>query len=265
MVEILQNKNAASRFQILVEIASQGPNIQQRKIAQRLGITPQAVSDYIHQMSDEGLISVSGRSYYKITPPGVNWMLKVLRELRHYASQVEKAVTNITVCAAIAETDLKKGQRVGLKMRDGLLYATAHIDSGASGIALSDVKKGEDVDISEIQGLVEFQKGRIKILQIPNIQKGGSRNINFELLKKHASNNIIGAIGIESVAALRKLDIEPQYRYGVAEAAVEAARCGLHFVAVCTEEAVPALMQRIQEEALEYELIDLKLENTNKP
>ncbi len=79
-------------------------------------------------------------------------------------------------------------------MRDGLLYATAHIDSGASGIALSDVKKGEDVDISEIQGLVEFQKGRIKILQIPNIQKGGSRNINFELLKKHASNNIIGLL-----------------------------------------------------------------------
>ena len=33
MVEILRNKNLATRFQILVEIARSGPNIQQRDIA----------------------------------------------------------------------------------------------------------------------------------------------------------------------------------------------------------------------------------------
>jgi putative transcriptional regulator len=42
MVEILQNKNSATRFQILVEIAASGPNIQQKDIATKLGVTPQA-------------------------------------------------------------------------------------------------------------------------------------------------------------------------------------------------------------------------------
>ena len=41
MVEILQNKNSATRFQILVEIAASGPNIQQKSIAAKLDVTPQ--------------------------------------------------------------------------------------------------------------------------------------------------------------------------------------------------------------------------------
>ena len=49
MVEILRNKNLATRFQILVEIARSGPNIQQRDIAGKLGVTPQAISEYIKQ------------------------------------------------------------------------------------------------------------------------------------------------------------------------------------------------------------------------
>ena len=53
MVEILRNKNLATRFQILVEIARSGPNIQQRDIAGKLGVTPQAISEYIKQMVKE--------------------------------------------------------------------------------------------------------------------------------------------------------------------------------------------------------------------
>ena len=50
MVEILQNKNSATRFQILVEIAASGHSIQQKSIAVKLGVTPQAISDYIRQL-----------------------------------------------------------------------------------------------------------------------------------------------------------------------------------------------------------------------
>jgi len=47
VVEILRNKNLATRFQILVEIAASQPNIQQKNVARRFNLTPQAVSDYI--------------------------------------------------------------------------------------------------------------------------------------------------------------------------------------------------------------------------
>ncbi|MFC2051597.1 hypothetical protein ACFLT4_02580 [Chloroflexota bacterium] len=178
MVEILQNKNSATRFQILVEIASCGPVIQQKSIAARLGFTPQAISDYIHQLLDEELVISTGRSTYKVSTTGVNWMLKVLRELRGYVSLVQQAVTNITACAAIAEDDISQGQPVGLKMKNGLLFAANQIDKGARGIAVSSVRQGEDVDVSNIEGLVELTRGKLTILQVPGIQKGGSKQVD---------------------------------------------------------------------------------------
>ena len=264
MVEILQNKNAATRFQILVEIATSGPGIQQKSIAVKLGLTPQAISDYIQQLVKDDLVVSGGRSYYRVSAKGVNWMLKILRELRDYASTVEQAVTNITVCAAIADADINKGQAVGLKMKDGLLFATARINSGARGIAVSSVRRGEDVDVASIEGLVELTRGRITILQVPGIQKGGSRQVDLKLLKARVSSSQqVGAIGIEALVSLRRIDIEPRYLYGVTEAAIEAARCGLSFTVVCTDDAIPGLIKRLQqEEELSYELIDLRLKKS---
>ena len=94
MVEILRNKNLATRFQILVEIADNGPNIQQQDIAKKLDVTPQAISDYVRQLLNEGLLTSAGRSRYNVTNDGVNWIIKVLRELRAYITFIQKAISN---------------------------------------------------------------------------------------------------------------------------------------------------------------------------
>lgn len=65
MIEVLQNKNSATRFQIMAEIASAGPNIHQKNIALKLGISPQAVSEYVRQLSEEKLLTAESRSSYK--------------------------------------------------------------------------------------------------------------------------------------------------------------------------------------------------------
>lgn len=263
MVEILQNKNAATRFQILVEIAASGPGIQQKSIATKLGVTPQAISDYIRQLVKDDLVVSTGRSHYRVSAKGVNWMLKVLRELRGYASLVEQTVTNITVCAAIADCDISQGQAVGLKMKNGLLFATSQTNGGARGIAVSSVSQGDDVDVSSIEGLVELTKGMVTILHVPSIQRGGSRQVDLELLRAQVTNNQqVGAIGIEALISLRRVDIEPRYLYGVTEAAIEAAQCGLSFIIVCTDDAIPGLIKKLQEENLNYELIDLRLKSS---
>ncbi len=257
MVEILQNKNSASRFQILVEIAARGPGIHQKTIAARLGLTPQAISDYIHQLLEEGLVLSTGRSTYKISAGGVNWMVKVLRELNDYVPVVQQAITNITTCAAIAEDDIEKGQAVGLKMKEGLLFASRRASGGARGIALSTVRQGEDVDVSSIEGLVDLTRGKVTVVQVPGIQKGGSRQVDPKRLRSKVSGGgQVGAIGIEALIALRRAEIEPRYLYGVTEAAVEAARCGLSFTVVCTDDAISGLVKRLREEGLDYELVD---------
>lgn len=262
MVEILQNKNSATRFQILVEIAASGPNLHQKRIAARLGISPQAVSNYINQLTAEELLNATGRSAYRISIQGVNWMLKMLRELRDYVPEAAKAITNITVCAAVAENNLRRGQSVGLRMKEGLLFATSAPEGGARGIAAGSARKGEDVGISNIEGLVEITRGKVTILEVPGIQEGGSRHADLGLLKTQVTGHQqIGAIGIEAVAALKRAGVEPRYLFGVAEAAVEQALCGLPFVIVCAADAIPGLIKKLQDNNLDYEIVNLAKRN----
>jgi len=259
MTQVLRNKNLATRFQILVEIAANQPNIQQKDIARKIGVTSQAVSDYISKLEKDGWITSDGRSRYRITQEGVNWMLKSLRELQQYTSAAESVLTNITTWPAIAALDLKKGQPVSLMMCDGLLYASNHLGSGASGIASDKAKKGEDIGITDIEGILALETGQITVLEVPSIQSGGSRNIDLKKMKKGlVQGKLIGAVGIEAIVALRQLGTTPDYLYGVPQAAIEAARSGLPFVIVCTGSESPALLQRLTEENLKYTLIDTR-------
>lgn len=259
MTEILRNKNLATRFQILIEVASGGPNIQQRDIAGKLDVTPQAVSDYIRQLVEEGLIASDGRSKYRVTSEGVNWVIKVLRELRNYSTFIEQAVTNISVCAAVADVDLIKGQTVGLEMKEGLLYATDKVGGRAKGIACCDAAAGEDVGVSNIEGIVGLEIGRVTILKMPGIQRGGSKMVDVERLKARIERErLVGAIGIEAIVVLRKLGIKPVYAYGVTEAAIEAAKSGLSPVILCVDEETSGLIGKLGIENIDYELIDLR-------
>jgi putative transcriptional regulator len=259
MTQVLRNKNLATRFQILVEIAAHQPNIQQKDIALKIGITSQAVSDYISKLEKDGWITSDGRSRYRITKEGVNWMLKSLRELQQYSTSAERVLTNITTWAAITDVDLKKGQRVSLVMKDGLLCASNYFDNGARGITSSDANKGDDVGITDIEGIVALDIGQITVLEVPDIQRGGSKNVDQIKMKKGlAKGKLIGALGIESIVALRQIGIEPNYLYGVPQAAIEASRSGLPFVIVCASSESPVLLQRLNEENLKYTLIDTR-------
>jgi putative transcriptional regulator len=98
----------------------------------------------------------------------------------------------------------------------------------------------------------------VTILQVPSIAKGGSKRVKLEKLRAHAKDGIhFGAIGIEAIVALRRAGIEPQYIYGVGEAAVESAQCGLPIIIACSDDAMPGLLKRLQEENLIYEIIEL--------
>lgn len=260
MVEVLQNKNLATRFQILVEIAAMQPNIQQRHIAKKLNVTPQAVSDYIKQMLGAGLLTSDGRSRYRVSNDGVNWIIKTLRELKAYNSFARKAVTGNSVCAALADCDLTGGQTVGLEMKDGLLFATKRVGRGARGRVVADVKQGDDAGITDIEGIVPVSAGRITILSMPGIQRGGSGKVDLKVLDSELKDRaFIGALGIEAQVVLRKAGIK-FYLYGAAEAAVEAAQSGLMPLLLCVEDEVSRLVGKLEEDKIGYELIDIEKE-----
>ena len=260
MADILKSKNLATKFQILLEIAANQPNIQQKDIAPRLDITSQAVSEYVKELIRDGWLSSQGRSRYRVTREGVDWIMKMSRQLQYYSSFVNEVIADISTCTAIADTDLSVGQQVSLHMRDGLLYASDVIHSTeANGITTSRAKQGEDIGVSNIEGVIKLKTGKLTIGKVPNIQNNGSRATDLARLKIIvAEAKLIGAIGIEALVALKQLEIKPDYFYGVGDAAIEATHCGLPFLIICTEDEAPALMQRIAEENLDYKTIDLK-------
>ncbi len=257
MIEILRNKNQTTRFQILVEIANSGSSIQQRDIAERLDITPQAVSDYISQLTNEGLLTSEGRFTYRVTNEGVNWIIKMLKELSSYTTYIQRAITNISVCTAIAESDLQQNQKVSLVMKNGLLVATNNESHEATGIAISNAKAGEDIGVTNIEGIVPMKIGKVTILKIPGIQKGGSNKVNYPALKKYLNKSpFTVSIGLESFVALQKIGAG-FCRYGAAEAAIEAVHSGLSPFIACADDMISTLLAQLQEQNINYEILDL--------
>ena len=257
MVEILRNKNLTTRFQIMVEIAYSGPNIQQREIARKLDITPQAVSEYVARLIEDGMLFSEGRSRYRLTNEGVDWIIKSLKELSSYSAFIEKAITSITVSTAIAEKALARGQKVGLMMKNGLLYATEKTDADATGTAVTDAGAGEDVGINGIEGIVAFKPGKVAILRLPGIQRGGSRKTDLARLRKEVARSLLViAVGLEAFAALKNTGAD-FHMYGAIEAAVEAAKSGLNPLVVCVENETSTLIGRLEEEKIGYELVDI--------
>jgi putative transcriptional regulator len=259
MPQVLRNKNMATRFQILVEIAANQPYVQQKDIARRIGVTSQAVSEYISKLEKDGWISSDGRSRYRITKEGVNWVLKSLRELQQYSNTAERALTNINTWAAIAEKDMKQGEIVGLVMKDGLLFATAYSEKGARGITTSAACKGEDVGVTGIEDIVTLEVGQITILEVPDIQNGGTKSLDLNKLRRQLIRaKLVGAIGVEAIVSLQRVNRKTDYLYGVTQAAVEAARSGLSFTIVCASSESPLLQQKLADENISYRLMDIR-------
>lgn len=259
MVNILQSKRESSRFQILVEIAAHQPNLRQKEVADRLGVTPQAISEYIKELVANGLVTTDGRMRYSITKEGVEWLLEGAAELKRYARVVmEDIISHVSVWTALAEADLAEGERVSLEMRGGLLYANRKEGIEASGITISDARAGEDVGVSDLKGLIGLDEGVIIVAKVPRVQAGGSRKVDVDTLKTLASGEkMIGALGVEALVALRKAGREPDVIFGAKESAVEAAFHGINSVIASVDEQVPSLLERLESEGLKYELVDL--------
>ena len=259
MVQILQSKNLATKFQILLEIAASQPNIQQKNIAGKLNISPRAVSEYVKELISDGWLASQGRSRYQVTKEGVDWILKMARQLQSYCSFVNKVVSDISVSTSIASDDLSSGQPVSLYMKDGLLFASNKLARGAAkGIAVFDARKGEDVGISQIEGVIEMEMGEVIICKVPDVREGGSRNVDLARLKEELDKGrLVGTIGNEALVTLKSMGVKPDYRYGVKEAMVEAASCGQSFLVVSTEDAASEIVRRLEEENLEYKVVDL--------
>jgi putative transcriptional regulator len=255
---ILRSKREATRFQILVEIAEHQPSIRQQEIAGKLGVTPQAVSEYIREMVDEGLVTAHGRGRYEVTKSGIEWVLRHAEALESYARHINRdIIQQVAVWTAIAREDIRKGDTVGVLMQDGWLYATKQ-EQNATGRATMDAKPGEDLGVAQLSGLIEHEEGLIHVCKVPRVERGGSRKVSPDLLRAAVRDaEMVAAVGLESYVALRKADIEPDMFFGSREGVIEAAFHGRECAILIVDEEFTDFLKRLEATGLAYTIHDL--------
>jgi putative transcriptional regulator len=258
LYSILRSKREVSRLQILVEIAEHQPAVRQQEIATKLGVTPQAISEYIRELVDEGMVFASGRGNYEVTKTGIEWVLANAESLESYARHIRRdIIQQVSVWTAIAAENLRAGDEVGVYMKGGFLYA-AKKQQQANGSVVADAKKDEDVGVARLNGIIEHREGTITICKVPRIQHGGSRRVQMDKLKELIRPaGMVAAVGLEAYIALKAVGHKADLFFGAREGVIEASFHGIDCVIVIVDEEFTDFLKRLEGVGLSYVIVDL--------
>ncbi|MFB6353797.1 MAG: MarR family transcriptional regulator [Halobacteriales archaeon] len=253
---VLRHKREATRYQVLVEIAARQPAVSQREIADTIGVTAQAVSEYVGELVELGHVEQEGRGRYRITKEGVDWLLSRTDELQAFTTYVaEEVVGRVDVEAAIATDAIGADEPVSLSMRDGVLHATPGESGGATAVAVTAADAGEAVGVSEFEGLLDYEPGVVSVVAVPAVGSDDGRPAADTLGRLAADHDRLAAAGVEALAAVRAAGLEPDVRFGTVPAVEEAAARGLDVLLVAVDTAVSAHTDRLREGNIRYEVV----------
>jgi putative transcriptional regulator len=257
-VTVLRNKREATAYRILVEVARRQPAVSQQEIAGAVGVTAQAVSDYLSELVEEGHVRRGGRGRYEVTKEGVDWLISRTDALREYVEEVSTTVVGgVEVDAAVATAAVGAGETVTLSMREGVLHATPGDADGATAVTVGAASAGEDVGVTDFEGVLDFEPGAVAIVSVPRVDDGGSRAIDADLVDEYAAeNDLLAAAGVEALVAVRRADREPDLRFGTPAAVREAATRGLDVALFAVTTAVSEHTSELREAGLGYEVLD---------
>lgn len=248
MMKILRDLRLSTELLILLEVIN-NPHIKLKNIAEKLDITVQGASDYLRRMKKEGFIQNIGGEY-KTTKKGIEFLHSNFSELKEFVDLKISELNIIDVCAAIAKTQIKEGDEVGLFMENGVLTAYSGRKSKSKGIANSNADVDEDVAIKDLDGMVSLSPGEIHIVKLPSIREGGSNSVNIEGIKKLSrrfSPDKIGAMDVVSGAVLKKAGIIPDFEFATLSASIEALEKGLNVMLFASNDQIHSVVSAIEE------------------
>lgn len=256
-VSVLNNKRDATRYRILVEIAERQPAVSQREVAEAVDITPQAVSDYLRDLIQEGYVKKEGRGRYEITNEGVDWLISKTDDLRSFLRHVtDDVIGDVEVDAAIATAEITDGQIVHLSMRDGLLHATPGDAGDATAVAVGNADPGQAVGVTDFDGIVEFEPGTVTIVSVPTVGESEPPPDRETIAERADDHDLVATAGTEAYAVSREANLTPDVRFGIGPAVREAATRGLDVLVVAVGSSINELANELREGSVAYELLD---------
>jgi len=251
-MKLLLSRKDTMRLLILSELII-NKQCNQRDIARKFGLTPQAISEHFKDLISEGFIVVMHKGYYEVTDKGIEWLTKNLLDLHLFSEELVRKVYSKSL-VAVAVGEIVEGDRIEYWFQDGYIYARRKEDG--NGVAMMSASDGEDILIKPTSGFEPPKKGEIVVIKIPDVGEGGSRKVDVAAFKEFIRSrprSIVVAIGIEALVACRKTGVEPIF-FGAKDVCVEAAHHGSGVIVACTESMVDDLLRRLIEEELKFEV-----------
>jgi len=255
---VLRSKRNATRYQILVEIAKRQPAVSQQEIADAIGITSQAVSDYLQGLTEQEYVTKHGRGRYEVTKEGVDWLISQTDELRTFVEHVsEDIIGEVEVETVLAQTEIAEGETVSVTMRDGVLRAMAGDAGNATAVAVTDAESGWEVGITNVEGVVEYELGTVTVVSVPRVENGGSAAVDHDRLADLAGDHaLVATAGVEALAAARAAEVTVDVRFGSAAAVQEAATKGLDVLLLTAADQLARHTDRLADQNISYEVHD---------
>jgi putative transcriptional regulator len=257
MVEVLDSKRSATKFRVLVEIADRQPAVNQGEIAAAVGVTAQAVSEYIRELVADGFVEKEARSRYRVTKEGVDWLFQQAGDVRRFAEHVtDDVLGSMQEDAAIATAAVSEGGTVSLSVREGLLHAAPDGAGPATGVATTDAEAGEVVGVTGFEGVIDLAPGTVTVFQVPPVRTGTVARSEALSTASRAAD-LVTAAGVEAVVACRRSGVDLDTWFAAGEVAAAAASRGLDVVVVVTTDSAGRVTDALRDAGLAYEVDDL--------
>jgi predicted transcriptional regulator len=241
----LRRGGTLAELLLLYDFATEEPT-RLRPIADRLGVSVQAVSHSYRQLAARGLAELRGGRYVP-TVEGVAWLHRMLRSVSDDAFTRQQRLAIVRSCRAIARRDLAPGEPVALELVDGLLSAVPGRSSGSRGRATTAARAGELVTVGELEGILPIPPAGVRILTLPSSELA-KPGLGARLARALTPppTGIVGASGLGAIHLLGEVHKGPFLRFAAGAAAADAVRVGVPATIVVLDEDLPGLVRELE-------------------
>lgn len=213
-----------------------------RVLAERLGLTVQAVSHLYRQLARRGWVEVRG-GQYSLTVGGRAALQGTLSALAEEIGRRLERLQIVRTTRAVARRTVRRGQTVALDLVDGVLTATPGARGGSHGRAGSPARAGELVEVTDLEGIVPITAGSIAVWVIPRAAGGtDSMRRRVAAIVRRERHGLLVAQGLEAIQLVGGTAREPVVRFGAAAACLEASQLGVNSLAFVAEEELPRFL-----------------------
>jgi putative transcriptional regulator len=256
-VSVLRDKREATQYRILVEIAERQPAVSQREVAEAIGVTSQAVSDYLQGLIEQGQVRKRGRGRYEVTKEGVDWLISNTDDLRTFLNHVaENVIGEVEVETAIATADIDEGQPVTLSMREGALHARPGATGSATAVAVTDAAAGDAVGVTDFEGIVEYDPGRVTVVTVPRVDERERPPDHETVQERVRDHDLLVTAGTEALVLARQAGLDPDLRFGTAPGVREAATKGLDVLLLAATPVLAGHTSELRDGDVRYEVVE---------